>query len=226
MLKRAEIYSPNRVLKMWNSMSFNDARKYAFLTSNKTWLHPARHFTSDEDLYEFLIKNRVQEVHAKALDENGGREWVIDVDFYDKDEILLLKIEVAKQIFINFFGENIKHIMFTGNRGLHVWLRVDRFMMSADTKLRTNYYGIFAKPTEEIDYNKIVRGSFIYAVKEAIKLDELKVWIDEHLKNYSLTQKILYLWPPVDAHIFCTLNQIRVPYSYHAIGRAYSKQLY
>ncbi|QED40642.1 LEF-1 [Chrysodeixis includens nucleopolyhedrovirus] len=216
MLSHKGFYTPENVQRMWNNIAFNNSRKYAFNCQGQRWFHPDRYFESSDDLYNFISANSISDVHVKALDDNLGREWVIDVDFKVKTkEELDLKIKIATRTFKKFYGENLSRIMFSGNRGIHVWLRIDRFPMSSTKEHRERYFKIFEKPNV-IQMNKIVDGSFIACYKSAIEsISELEPNI-ETLHEY---------WPEVDKHIFCTYAQIRAPYSYNYKGFCFSKRL-
>ncbi|AIE47745.1 lef1 DNA primase [Peridroma alphabaculovirus] len=209
MLKRKNLYSREQVELMWNSVAFNDARPYAFFDGAR-WYHPDRHFGDAEDLYQCIQRHNVSDVHVKALDNDGGREWVVDVDVEAADAAeLQLKIRVAARTFRSFFGDNVARIVHSGNRGIHVWLRIDRFPMSASKEDREKYYKVFAAPSELPEV--VPEGCFAYAFKEAVSS------IAE-----CANRPLLSLWPTVDKHVFCNQNQIRVPHSYNYKGKKFS----
>ncbi|QEI03701.1 LEF-1 [Rachiplusia nu nucleopolyhedrovirus] len=216
MLSFEGYYRREDVKQMWDSIAFNDNRKYAFSGQGVRWFHPDRHFANSDELYEYIKSQNISDVHVKALDEKNGREWVIDVDFKVKSkEELDLKIKIATTTFKLFFGNSITRIMHSGNRGIHVWLRIDRFPMSASKKQRERYYKVFEKP-QIISMNRINKGSFIYCYKTAIEsISELDPTV-ETLHQY---------WPTVDKHVFCTFAQIRAPFSYNYKGHCFSRQL-
>ncbi|AOL56851.1 LEF-1 [Chrysodeixis includens nucleopolyhedrovirus] len=207
------LYSLDHVEKLWNSLAYNDSRQYSF-TDGVKWYHPKRYFTSAQDLFEFIRDQNVSDIHVKALDD--GREWVIDVDIEADDEDLLdLKIRVATETFKNFFKGNISRIMHSGNRGIHVWLRIDKFRIGASKNLRERYYQIFVKPAD-IRLDRIWPGSFIHSYKSAV----------ESITGTSADIATLHkLWPTVDKHVFCTQSQIRAPFSYNYKGQKFSTQL-
>jgi hypothetical protein len=207
MLKRRCVYSPEQITLLWNHVAFNDCRRYAFFNGTY-WMHPEQHFNKKE-FEEFLVYNKITDVHVKALENNGGREWVIDVDFDKNDPFLTQKIDVAVNIFKKFFGNNIARIMHSGNRGIHVWLKIDKFLMHATKEKRQCYYKVF-EPPKRIEPNKIHSGSFIHAVQQAVE--------DPN--------DILRFWPLVDKHVFCNLGQIRAPFSYNYKGRNFSQLIY
>ncbi|AHH82715.1 LEF-1 [Buzura suppressaria nucleopolyhedrovirus] len=220
-------YDRNRVDMMWNTLAFADCREYAFF-NGKHWSHPKKFFVDQSAFLQYLCTEQVSDVHAKALPDNGGREWVIDVDFSESDaQLLNLKIAVACKTFRTFFGDSISHIMHTGNRGIHVWLRIDRFRITASRQLRAMYYKAFVLP-KVVDLNRIEVGSFIYCVKNAIESLEIQTKLSVVYKKNDLPNiktLIVQLWPFVDQHVFCHLNQIRVPYSFNYKGKKYSYKL-
>lgn len=220
-------YDRDRVDLMWTTLAFADCREYAFF-NGKHWSHPKKFFADRCEFLQYLCQNRVSDVHAKALPDNGGREWVIDVDYSESNtELLNIKIVVACKAFRTLFGDSISHIMHTGNRGIHVWLRIDRFRMTAPRQLRARYYKAFLLP-KVIDLNKIEPGSFIYCVKDAIESSEIRNRLINFYKDNNLPDTralIVQLWPPVDQQVFCHLNQIRVPYSFNYKGKKYSYKL-
>ncbi|AXS67790.1 lef-1 [Cryptophlebia peltastica nucleopolyhedrovirus] len=224
MSRRFAIYTSEKAKMVWDSVAFNNSRQFAFFDGTH-WYHPQNHFADFDEFFNYLNENNIKDVHVKALEDNGGREWVIDVDFIETGKILEFKIETAKKIFINFYKENIARIMHSGNRGLHVWLRIDRFLMSSKKSLRTSYYSIFVQP-ETVILDEIVPGSFIHAVKTAVEEETVAQKIEEYFKVKTLEQRILAVWPQVDSHVFCNLNQIRAPFSFNSKGRDFSKQLY
>ncbi|QYC92730.1 Late expression factor 1 [Trabala vishnou gigantina nucleopolyhedrovirus] len=218
-------YTETRARLMWDSIAFNDSRPFCFF-DGKHWHHPRTNFRNFEEFYKYLIDVNVSDVHVKALPDNGGREWVIDVDFDEKNEQMLkLKISVAHKIFRHFFGDNVSRIMYSGNRGIHVWLKIDKFPMSADKSTRAKYYKIFTLP-KNIMLNEIKRGSFIYSVKSVIESYQVINDIKKIFKtNGKIDELIVQFWPVVDGHVFCNLNQIRLPFSYNCKGKKFSEEL-
>ncbi|QWO71681.1 LEF1 [Orgyia pseudotsugata single capsid nuclopolyhedrovirus] len=226
-------YSERQALQLWNAVAYNDCRQFAFFDGTH-WQHPKHCFDTFNNFYEFVVKNKVKDVHVKALFDGGGREWVVDVDFKEKDKALLdLKILVAQRTFINFFGDSVARVMHSGNRGIHVWLKIDRFRMSADKLFRARYYKAFVKP-KVIDVKKITPGSFIYNLKSVIDCADIKAEIQHYVNSnnnndndFAVTQQILQdFWPDVDQHVFCNLNQIRAPFSFNSKGNKFSVQLH
>ncbi len=216
MLRYEGFYTRQDVEKIWSSVAYNSCRLFSFNCQGQRWFHPDQYFANGDEFFQFIDKHNISDIHVKALDDNNGREWVIDVDIHAKTkEDLDLRIEIATKTFKLFFGENITRIMHSGNRGIHVWLRIDRFQMSASKKHRERYFVIFEKP-KVIDINKIIKGSFIYCYKTAV----------ESISALEPTIETLHEhWPTVDKHVFCTFAQIRAPFSYNYKGLTYSRQL-
>ncbi|WBB27185.1 LEF-1 [Mythimna sequax nucleopolyhedrovirus] len=214
MWRSATVYTQAQLELMWNSVAFRDCRKFAF-SDGKHWYHPDQHFDNIDDFGKFIRGRGITDVHAKPLENNGGREWVIDVDVEAADETELnVKIKVAAATMSNFFGDNIARIMHSGNRGIHVWLRIDRFPMHASKQYREKYYKVFALPKELDDTTDLPEGCFALAYRKAVQqISECR------------NKPLLSFWPTVDKHVFCNLTQIRVPHSYNFKGKKFSKQL-
>lgn len=209
---------------MWNSIAYNDCRKFAFLTANMRWIHADKYFSNATDLYDFILKNKVIDVHVKSLDDGGGREWIIDADYKNcVDEAdLMLKINIGATAFLLFYTEeNVSRIMFSGNRGFHMWLKfTEKFKITSPQNVRAHRYKAFEKPTK-LDSANIQPGSFAHAVQKAVRLyaDE----IPQKHKTDLNTLTLLY-WPDVDRDIFCNANkQIRAPFSYNYKGVKFSR---
>lgn len=225
---RRSLYSSDQIDLMWNSVSYNSCRKWAFFSHfTQRWHHPAEDFTR-ASLERFISDNRVTDVHVKATnDRGGGREWVIDVDFAEHDhERLLLRMDVAQRAFQNFFGENVQRIMYSGNRGVHVWLKISAFSIYATRETRLRYYKAF-KLIGRVECDNIRPGSFLHALDRAIDEPALRQRIDALFPTICSDRAALLtdLFPPVDEAVFCNLNQIRAPFSYNYKGRKFSRQL-
>ncbi|AKC91632.1 lef1 [Lambdina fiscellaria nucleopolyhedrovirus] len=181
-------YNEEQARAMWNSVAYNDARCFAFFDGQR-WFHPLRAFSTFEKFNLYLRKNKISDVHVKPLPNKGGREWVVDVDFKDGNaDRLQLKIEIAHCAFLNFFGESVCRIMHTGNRGVHVWLRIDRFRMNADKSARERYLRIFQKP-KNIVLNKATKGSFVYCLCTALTRTDIKTRIIQ-LSNNAIEKSV------------------------------------
>lgn len=215
MIKRTFVYTPSQIELMWKSVAYRDCRRFAFFDGTR-WQHPSTIFETCEQFGLFLKRNRITDVHAKPLEDGGGREWVIDVDIDDLED-LDTKICIAAETFRNFFGENIARVMHSGNRGLHVWLRIDRFPMHASKQIREQYYKVFVPPKTltETDISALPEGCFAAAFVKATQKYE----------NRCRHKPLLSWWPAVDKHVFCNNSQIRVPYSYNYKGKKFSYAL-
>ncbi|QHB21793.1 lef1 [Artaxa digramma nucleopolyhedrovirus] len=226
-------YSECQAKQMWDAIAYNTCRQYVFF-DGKQWLHCKTFFENFAHFYRFLCKNNVSDVHVKAVSDNGGREWVIDVDFKDKNsDTLKAKIAVAHKTFKHFYDDSVARIMHSGNRGIHVWLKIDRFRMNADKQLRNRVYKTFVKP-KIIILKKIQPGSFMYSLRTALESEDIRAMLTK-LHTNETCQQIDYdcrlkqlmndYWPEVDAHVFCHLNQIRAPFSFNSKGKQFSRQL-
>nr|AFS52013.1 DekiORF136 [Dendrolimus kikuchii nucleopolyhedrovirus] len=222
MAATAAVYTLDSVNRMWNAIAYNDSRKFAFHTIGARWMHPDRYFESAADLYDYIIVNKISDVHVKPLD-GGGREWVIDADFKDyADEAdLMLKIGIGATAFLLFYGmENVSRVMFSGNRGFHVWLKfAGKFRMSSASNVRAHRCRAFDKPT---NLNVALRpGSFAYAVQQAVRVHFNG--ISDDIEN-DINRLTLLYWPDVDRDIFCNSNkQIRAPFSFNYKGKRFSR---
>ncbi|AHN05503.1 LEF-1 [Helicoverpa armigera SNPV] len=220
-------YSEEQARLIWDSVAFNTFRKWAFMVARpQRWLHPDKCFDDFDNFYRFLIQNRISDVHVKALPDNGGREWVIDVDIHESDpDRLHLKTRVAALTFAKFFGDNISRIVHSGNRGIHVWLKHCRFRMNASKQIREKYYKVFDVP-KSIQLERVRTNSFLYALISVIDEPEIKSTIDKLYANKTdRVELIKCFFPEVDQQIFCNFTQIRAPFSYNYKGQKYSKEI-
>ncbi|AIZ48578.1 lef-1 [Agrotis segetum nucleopolyhedrovirus B] len=209
-------YTPAQIELMWNSVAYRDCRHFAFFDETR-WHHPNVYFNDVDEFASFIGRNRISDVHVKPLENDGGREWVIDVDIEACDDADLdLKIRVATACFKDFFGENVSRIMHTGNRGIHVWLRIDRFAMRASKQMRERYYKVFVSPVELTFETALPEGCFAASFVKAVR--ELGSSCDH--------KPLLSWWPVVDKHVFCNNSQIRVPFSYNYKGKKFSTLLH
>lgn len=206
------VYDHHQIELMWNSVAYHDCRRFAFFDGSR-WHHPDKYFNDVEEFAAFIERYRISDVHAKPLDNDGGREWVIDVDVDACNEVDLdIKIRVATASFKHFFGENIARVMHTGNRGIHVWLRIDRFPIRASKQTRERYYKVFVPPAELDCNTALTEGCFAASFMKAVS--ELKACCNH--------KPLLNWWPAVDKHVFCNNSQIRAPYSYNYKGKKFS----
>ncbi|AGE89976.1 LEF-1 [Spodoptera littoralis nucleopolyhedrovirus] len=217
------VYTKDRIERMWNAVPYNFCRKWAFFSAHlKRWHHPDIDFTLNT-FVEYIENNRITDVHVKAIND-GGREWVIDVDFVESDpRRLALRMDVAAKAFKLFYKDNVNRIMFTGNRGLHVWLKINAFSVHTTRDIRQRYYKAL-KLNPPVRCENIRAGSFIHALDEAIESEPLKQRIKLLFSDiYQDRSRLLeVLFPPVDEAVFCNLNQIRAPYSYNCKGQKFS----
>ncbi|USC25866.1 lef-1 [Palpita vitrealis nucleopolyhedrovirus] len=213
------LYTPKRVDIMWDAIAYNNSRKFAFMTTNARWIHANRYFDSADQLYNFIVQNKVSDVHVKPLEDGGGREWIVDADYKNcvDEQDLMLKIYIGATAFLLFYTEeNVSRIMYSGNRGFHLWLKfTDKFKMTSGQNFRMHRYTAFEKPAK-LESCYIKPGSFAHCVQEAVRL-----YVP---KTKHLDELILQYWPDVDKDIFCNVNkQIRAPYSYNYKGTKFSR---
>lgn len=220
------VYTNEQIAKIWQSVSYNDSRLWAFYSDrNKQWYHPKNCFTQDK-LRDFVHKHRITDIHVKACTNNLGREWIVDLDFHDTDpEVLHLKMRIANKAFEKFFYTSIQRTLWTGNRGLHIWLNPTRFPMTTPADVRKRYYKAFVVPSFKSSGEEQIRiapeGSFISCVQHAI--EQFKEDISIKLPQFKDEKELLAeIWPPVDELVFSNLNQIRAPYSFNSKGKNFS----
>jgi hypothetical protein len=226
------MYTVDRISRIWDAVRYNSARKWAFYSAPRNhWLHPDRLFENAVDLHKYVVTHRITDLHVKALPEDGGREWVVDVDFHETDSKLLqLKIDVAACALVNFFGDSVAHVMHSGNRGIHVWLKIAHFRVNAPKELREKYFGAFVRP-KRIDLALITPNCFLDALQRAVERKDLH---DRIIDSYGKQttppprrEQILFdFFPEVDRHVFCGFGQIRAPFSYNYKSGQYSHELY
>ncbi|QUJ09318.1 lef1 protein [Gynaephora ruoergensis nucleopolyhedrovirus] len=230
--KRDARYSETQARLMWNAVAYNTCRNYAFYDGNR-WLHCDEFFNDFNNFYKFLLDKQVSDVHVKALPDGGGREWVVDVDFKENNaRVLDVKIAVAKKTFQHFYGDSVARIMHSGNRGVHVWLRMDRFRINANKSFRVRMYKVFVKP-DVIVMRQIKPGSFAHSLKVALESEDIRVMltklniiVENAMCDDDRLKKLMHeFWPTVDAHVFCNFNQIRAPFSFNHKGNRFSHEL-
>lgn len=218
------VYTDSQLTKIWQNVAYNDSRLWAFYSHRDSqWHHPKNTMTLAK-FCEYVYMNNITDIHVKACLNNIGREWVIDLDFHEDDtDRLQFKMQVGKLVFKIFFGSSVHRILFSGNRGLHIWLKISKFAMSASQELRRKYYKAFVLP-KVLRLADVNKGSFISAVLHVIKLPEIQQSIARHYPSIQNdTSKLVHeLCPPVDELVFCNLNQIRAPYSYNYKGKNFS----
>ncbi|AAR28914.1 lef-1 [Leucania separata nucleopolyhedrovirus] len=226
---RPSLYTDERIESIWNSVAYNSCRHWAFFSQPaQRWFHPNERFDLDS-FKRFVYANKATDVHVKATDEPiAGREWVVDVDFNDSDpDRLQLRMDVAVRAFQLFFGGNVQRIMYTGNRGVHVWLAANEFSMYAGREIRERYYKVFKLGATVVRCDDIKPGSFLHALDRAITEPAAKQRIECLFADIAddRSKLLAELFPPVDEAVFCHLNQIRAPFSYNHKGRKFSRQL-
>lgn len=238
----APVYTRERALAVWNGVRYNEFRYWAFMMIGKNkkvwWIHTDNKkmkvckngtFPTFEDFYSYVKQIRPQDIHVKRTLADG-REWVIDVDHHGATDAnsVLLKNTVAYEMFKSVMGDNCERMLFSGNRGLHVWLRHDpqAFSMYAPKRVRQDYYERFmVKPTcakwVEAGEAGSMSRAFLYAVRSPrVQRQLVRIYPDI---NMSDTARLIHeLYPDVDRQVFVGIQQIRAPYSYHTKGQQYS----
>ncbi|AAP85699.1 lef-1 [Adoxophyes orana granulovirus] len=221
------LYTKEQLVKMWNSVRYKEDRFWAFMTANGSWVHSNVTYADFDKFYEAVRLHKAQDVHVKML-VDGAREWVIDVDHDENDfEKIKLKNMIAHATFSYFFGDNCTRIMYTGNRGLHIWLDEEQFDMRAVYELRMFYYENILKVTNfniprNLYQNRSMGDCFFRSVQN-------NKWIVRQIKNLyphlncdNHAALLKEFYPHVDKQVFVSNKQIRAPYSYNSKGKRFS----
>ncbi|UXX41868.1 lef-1 [Psilogramma increta granulovirus] len=224
-------YTDEQLKRVWMGVAFKEDRYWAFMKSNNSWYHSdskyskQKTFSSYELFYDFCKQNDVQDIHVKMMVDNS-REWVIDVDHDDIDyEKIQLKNMITHATLKSFFAHNCSKIVYSGNRGLHVWLNRNEFDIKASKRIRTYYYdSMLIKP-------KTIIAPFIHpgSLHECFLKAFDNMWIRRninkfysHIKLDNTTALVKEFYPYVDKQVFVSTNQIRAPYSYNTKGNKFS----
>nr|UYX49697.1 LEF-1 [Darna trima granulovirus] len=225
-------YTKEQLLKVWNGVAYREDRYWAFCLPNNTWRHTDSKWSNkktfdDFNQFENYVRSvQAQDIHVKTI-VDGTREWVIDVDHNETDyDRIKLKNMIAHAMFSRFYAHNCTRILYSGNRGLHIWLNTQDFDRKASKEVRSNYYkSMFPK-----DINKN-NSMFVqeHSLNDCFNKTFDNVWIRREITrlypNINLddaNELITEFYPNVDEHIFISLKQIRAPYSYNSKGKKYS----
>ncbi|ABC61189.1 LEF-1 [Choristoneura occidentalis granulovirus] len=225
------MYTSKQLEKVWMGVNYREDRYWAFMKPDGMWLHSdskyskEKTFKSFEHFEKFVRSHNVQDIHVKMLID-GSREWVIDVDHNDNDErCIKLKNMISHCVFGKFFGHNCDRIMYSGNRGLHIWLNHNDFDMRADKYLRTYYYD------DMLQVPKIIVKPFVepHSLHECFLDVFNNLWIKReieaiypNIKIDNLTALVKEFYPYVDKQVFVSTKQIRAPYSYNTKGKKFN----
>lgn len=227
------MYSREQLLKVWSAVNYRQHRYWAFMTSAGIWHHTdsqyskKQTFDNFEEFEESVKSLDARDIHVKKT-VTGGREWVIDVDHDETDpKKIELKNMIAHVMFLKFFGTKCSRIMFSGNRGLHIWLDHNTFNIDDSIKTRQYYYKCLLEKPTRINVKLLKEGSlgwcFVFALQNKWverKISELYPNINQ--KNYNVLLKEFY--PCVDKQVFASIKQIRAPYSYNTKGNQYNSE--
>ncbi|AAM70264.1 late expression factor 1 [Phthorimaea operculella granulovirus] len=223
-------YSDDQLLMVWSSVRFNQSRYWAFVLENGTWRHTDKNtgskvFNNFDAFRNYVKQNGVVEIHVKQTIDNG-REWVIDVDHKDTDpRIVELKNMISHATFEKFFGENCVRIMFSGNRGLHIWLDHNQFDYRACKNVREYYYDTVLKPPDVIIREFVNKGSLHDCFLRSFENEWIVRTICTLFPNIKMDDTsalIKNFYPNVDRQVFVTLKQIRAPYSFHPKSKRFN----
>ncbi|UYE99050.1 MAG: lef-1 [Betabaculovirus sp.] len=224
-------YTDEQLKRVWMGVAFKEDRYWAFMKLNGSWHHSdskySKHktFSNYETFYEYCKQNNVQDIHVKML-VDGSREWVIDVDHDDVDhEKTQLKNMITHATFGTFFAHNCTKILYSGNRGLHVWLDRNEFDIKANKRIRTYYYDTMLTTPTTIIAPFVQPGSLHECFIKAFD----NMWIRRninklypHIKLDNMTALVKEFYPYVDKQVFVSTKQIRAPYSFNTKGNKFS----
>ncbi|AKN80799.1 late expression factor 1 [Diatraea saccharalis granulovirus] len=224
-------YNRQQLQKVWWSVDFREDRYWAFLKRDGGWWHTdsknskLKTFDNYEQFENCVHNMCVQDIHVK-MTVDGGREWIIDIDHDEKNPArLMLKNMIAHSTLTRFFGPSCVRVLFSGNRGLHIWLDRNQFDMKACKELREYYYDTLLKKPTRIVKPFVREGSlndcFLKSFDNAwIKREISHLYHDINLNDTAILVKEFF--PYVDKQIFVSTKQIRAPYSFNTKGNNYS----
>nr|ADO85488.1 lef-1 [Pieris rapae granulovirus] len=197
-----------------------------------TWRHSdsqyskRKTFANFQQFEEFVCANNAQDIHVKMLID-GSREWVIDVDHNEQDSRkITLKNMITHATFGAFFEKNCTRILYSGNRGIHIWLNREEFDFKASKLVRSYYYETMLKPPSTIVKTFVQTGSLNDCFLKAFD----NIWIRReitvlypNIKLDNVAALVKEFFPYVDKQIFVSTKQIRAPYSYNTKGKKFNR---
>ncbi|AAQ21661.1 lef-1 [Cryptophlebia leucotreta granulovirus] len=226
------LYTREQLEKIWNGVKFKEDRYWAFMRKDGSWRHSdskfskQRTFQNFNEFEKYVRSIDAQDIHVKML-VDGSREWVIDVDHDTNDEKLVaLKNMITHATFSSFFGDNCTKILYSGNRGLHIWLDHLEFDLKMDRDIRNYYFESVLKPPSK---NSIGIFTQKGSLNECFIKSFENEWIIREIKavcpNINLNDKISLVkefFPYVDKQVFVSTKQIRAPYSFNSKGNKFN----
>ncbi|AIS92065.1 late expression factor 1 [Erinnyis ello granulovirus] len=224
-------YTNEQLLRVWTSVAFKEDRYWAFVKTNGTWLHSdsqhSKHktFQTFDEFCAYCKHNDVKDIHVKRLVDDS-REWVIDVDHNETNyEKIKLKNMITHCMFQKFFAGNCAKIVYSGNRGLHIWLDRKDFDIKASKVVKTYYYdSMLTTP-------KTIVAPFVQpdSLHECFLKTFDNMWIRRnihklypHINLDNTTTLVKEFYPYVDKQVFVSNKQIRAPYSFNTKGNKFS----
>lgn len=197
-----------------------------------SWRHTDSNFSKTKtfatfEQFEAHVRDvDARDIHVKAV-VDGGREWVIDVDHDEIDhDRIVLKNMIAHATLGEFFGPNCARVLYSGNRGLHIWLDHQQFDYKACVNVRKYYYERILVPPTKIVKLFIQPGSLNDCFLRTFENAWIRRRIDElypHIALNDTTSLVKHFFPHVDKQVFTSTKQIRAPYSYNTKGGRFSE---
>lgn len=249
------LYDIDRITKIYNSVPYANCRLWSFYSRNTdNWYHPRRLFKSPSQLKTFVQIHSISDIHVKgilqaheiqqiirsdAVISPNLREHVIDVDLPKPDEyeltllssemdifeIYRLKIKVISKSFELRFNKSILHLLYSGNRGVHVWLKPDpdKFNIndSDDDRLQA-VAGCRLPLAFVVREPPYPTGSFINYFWSSVLF--YRAEIDKIYTKRLCTQQIFkYFFPCIDEQVLKRSHSVRAPFSFNSNGNKYNK---
>nr|AIU36720.1 ORF74 lef-1 [Cydia pomonella granulovirus]AIU36857.1 ORF74 lef-1 [Cydia pomonella granulovirus]QDW81133.1 lef-1 [Cydia pomonella granulovirus]QGY99462.1 LEF-1 [Cydia pomonella granulovirus]QGY99886.1 LEF-1 [Cydia pomonella granulovirus] len=225
-------YSREQLEKVWNGVKYKEDRYWAFMMKGGSWRHSdskynkQKTFGTFDEFERYVRAIDAQDVHVKML-INGSREWVIDVDHdTNNQQCVALKNMIAHSTFARFFGSNITRIMYSGNRGLHIWLDCCQFDLNAERSVRKYYYETVLAPPSKNNIGMFTQaGSLNDCFMKSFENSWIKreiATVYPHIKLSDKAALVKEFFPYVDKQVFVSTKQIRAPYSYNSKGQKFS----
>lgn len=249
------LYDMERISKIYNSIPYANCRFWAFYSRNTDkWYHPKRLFKSPSHLKNFVQLHNISDIHVKGILQTHEipqiiksdavitpilREHVIDVDLPKLDEYELtllcenidifdtyrIKIKVICKSFELRFNNSILHLLYSGNRGVHLWLKPDpdKFNINDSDDDRTQAVaGCILPLAVSVTEPPYPPGSYIDYFWQSVLF--YRSDIDKiYFKPLSTQDIFAYFFPIIDLQVLKRNHSVRAPFSFNSNGNKYNK---